>query len=802
MWVSSNHGARRRQSCASSRRYGTPKTQRSLIAAAALAAGLSLSAPALAASIQSITPVGPLPEFEVASDGQFYTALDLSAPAFVLKWDIHLRSGAPVLSRVKMYGVSPRAVIFNPVIPDGVTVDLTAYGVSKFFDRPRPKEFKTTVTSDPIPYSLFQPYAVGACNMLAQQLREGGMSDSEIFGQDREVGVAISEKFTYDFTLPEGQLVGSGGLLEPNTKIICKKSPAMPSRAPVAEVQSSELQVAGLSSLIACGLALEGRIDTTKTNEEVKFRYVDGDGNTSDVKTVTSDGAKKATFEHSYVLSGNGEKSGKIRIEGVSSDFTSAWSNYAVTCNTVVGGNGGLTEDRPPLISIDVAGGKDVYHRGYACPSHARMAATLDGREQTTGNIALVAGGQLVKLKPFSIGKDEQQHFMADYYGLDWSGIEPDDGVPPQQTVEFRAELVGGSSDQKISSKTYQETFVCEPVYPKPDVTVSASETDPLIVDGYSCPSKVVVGGNLMGRGAASGNAVLYIDGAAKQGEPYNIKGSEQPVVLYVHGMRPTDYQPVAGGGRRAVLKTMLQVRNAELDLLERFEKDHSLDCIQMNAISVAPPVEVPGGQVQVVGDRVVMSGAKPNAIYSLRFFHKNQSGPFRPKTDAHLPTKAQSGVAKLNRAEMEAGQWRVDVCATRGGLGTQILPGTCRTGNFSISQNESKQKKAAYKLKVHVAGGTIRLQGAQPNAVYLLQFHHQKKPGGKFSRVKASHLPVKAVSGVAKVNLAKLMPGQWRVEVCATRGGKGTQMLPGSCIPGAFEVRRAAIGGFGGAFQ
>lgn len=690
MWVSSNRGARRRQSHGLSRCHGKPVTQVSLIGAAALAAGLSLSAPALAASIQSLAQVGPLPEFEVASDGEFYTALDLSAPAFVLKWHVHLKSGAPVLSRVKMYGVSPRVVIFNPVIPDGVPVDLTAYGVSKFFDRPRPKEFKSTVTSDPIPYSLFQPYAVAACNMLAAELREGGMSDSEIFGQDREVGIAVTEDFAYDFTLPEGQLVGADGLLEPNTKIICKKSP---SRAPVQEIVTSALALTETSSLSTCRLNTAGSITSLRANQTVSFRYVDENGDKSDIKTVTTSAAKIANFTHQLPLAGDaGAMIGKIRMVGENLSFQSPWADYAVNCNVTAAAGDKVTELPPTVKILEAETIKEVIFGGrWACPSRVWVRGQVSGRGQGVAAVSLFdkesTSGSLFGPKEFEVKQGSEENFAAGH-DISWQQFSASSGSPMSKAVSYlaRVRMQAGTSESFVADEDELElTLKCRPVWPEVAIKVEVVESA-AIGGGFACPVRYQVSGQLVARSDAPVNVEVYADDVGFGPIPHTLSEGAEVNIGPLEGalewkggvgnavpQQSTEFSIRVSGNPGFHLVTEKKTEIFRCTPLSEFAGDSRAQ-LPTN-LQVGPPASA----VQVTSGKVRLIGAKPGAIYALRFYRaKLITGPY-------LPTKMVNGVASLNTSKMKPGQWRVEVCATRNGRGLQILPNTCRDRRFEV---------------------------------------------------------------------------------------------------------------------
>ncbi len=802
MWVSSTSGARRRQSRVSSRRHGKSILQSSLIGVAAVAAGLSLAAPVRAdvATIENEELVAP--NITVLSNYNEYTEIRGQPGDLWLTVKFSLDAG--FFGRIKSWTLWPQAM--NLDMPGQHDFKDSSQS-STYIWGARPKS-----TTDRriliVPRSAYADYVVSACNRLAEIYRARGFSDAQIFDRDRNQMIFLGGALTYEMTGIPGDTVlpGKTEYLQP-LKVICAKSEP-PSRAPVQEIVTSALAVTETSNLSACRLNTAGSITSLRPSQTVEFRYVDQSGKKSDIKTVTTSPAKIANFTHQLPLAGDGgAMSGKIRMVGENFEFESPWADYDLNCNVAAGSGDKAVDQLPKIKILEAETIQEVIFGGrWACPSLVKVRGQVSGHGPGVAAVALFdknsTSGSLFGPEEFEVQQGSEETFAANH-DISWQPPSASSGSPMPQEVSYlaRARMNVGTSESFVADEDeFDRTLRCRPVWPQATIKVEVLETA-AIGGGFVCPVRYLVSGNLVGRNSARVDVELSAGEERFGPFAYDLAEGNQA------GIGPFERTLAWKGGlgnavpQQTTAFSLKVTGKPDVHLVtekrtEVFRCSPSAE-IAGGALPSAPRANVPAGQVRVMGDRIVMGGGQPNAIYLLQFHHQSKlGGRFERVKEPYLPTKALTGVATLNRSAMEPGRWRVEACATRGGKGTQALPGACSTADFEV------QKKAAHSLKVHVAGGTIRLQGAQPNAVYLLMFHHQSKLGGKFKRVKASHLPTKAKGGVAKATLAKMSPGQWRVEVCATQGGRGVRMLPGSCIPGSFEVRRAAIGGFGEAFQ
>ncbi len=691
MWVSSSRGARRRQSHASSRRHGNPAFQHCLIGAATMAAGLLLSAPVFADDGQIYVKQLSAPSIKVIGNGAIYTQVEDGTDDVVVHVRILLDAGT--VGRVKTWSAWAQGKMSSGQWFDfkdnGLTV---SYPVGS-----RPK----TVDRDEalvIPRSAYSALAADACNQNAADLRADGMSNFDIFGSDHLVKVPVRGALTYEMSGAAGGIVPpQEAALDPELMVTCAKIEFGPlTTLTLNQVADSALAIAVTSNISVCRLNAAGSITSLHPNETVSFRYVDDKGEKSGVKTVTTSAAKIANFTHQLPLTDDGgAMSGKIRMVGESSNFQSPWVDYAVTCNATAA-PGGKTTELPPTIEILEAETKKevVLGERWSCPSRIWVRGQVSGRAQGAATVQLFGNDSLLEIRQFDLEAGSEEKFAAGH-DISWHGVSAASETAPNQLVIYRAIVRAneGTADVFVADEDENELrLICHPIWPEPSIKVKVVESVP-VGGRFLCPSRYQVIGNLVGRSDVSGTVVLFAEHksfgpvpfALNEGVNLDIVAPSERTLAWkgvglvsAVGPQPTPEQKI---------HLSMQVYGSSGSTLEIISKDEVMRCTPVAGVvpdSSAqlpgnPQVGLPASAVQVAGGKVRLVGAKPGAIYALRFYR------MKLVTDPYLPTKMANGVANLNLAKMKPGQWRVEVCATRNGRGLQILPNTCRERRFEV---------------------------------------------------------------------------------------------------------------------
>jgi len=159
-------------------------------AAAMILAALSTSAMADSGSghVSNVSPN----VWIVKSNGQDYTQIGHAGNATI---QAKLVYDTGTAGRVKSWEAWP--VIgggVNEVASTKFYRQFDSYGVGN-----RPKSLNKTLNFG-IPFSMIEQKAVQMCNMQASGLRQSGMSDAQIFGQNRDLKIGVSLEFKVEAT--------------------------------------------------------------------------------------------------------------------------------------------------------------------------------------------------------------------------------------------------------------------------------------------------------------------------------------------------------------------------------------------------------------------------------------------------------------------------------------------------------------------------------------------------------------------------------------------------------------------------
>src|SRR3546814_593278 len=191
-----------------------------------------------------------------------------------------------------------------------------------------------------MPKADYAGFMVSACNFHADRLRQQGLSNSQIFGQDRSYKIAVWGGLEYEMSSLAGAIV-PGEVLSwdgyPQVTLTCQRDDSLDT--PAAAVVSEAVLVAdaarGATGGGRCELQLTGFLATQQPNLDVTFVYVDDKGQQSDLKKVTTEADGDIGFKHDYPLS-DGIKGVKLRIVGQSPPFRSAERRVGKECVSTV----------------------------------------------------------------------------------------------------------------------------------------------------------------------------------------------------------------------------------------------------------------------------------------------------------------------------------------------------------------------------------------------------------------------------------------------------------------------------------
>jgi hypothetical protein len=697
--------------CAISPRPAKAQTVRaSLLAAGTAALLLSAAMPALADSGRADVEWHNHPSIIVASDGSEYT--QVLASSHSVEGQIRVELDAELTGRVLSYHAWPRLGIPG----ENFYASWHAFkdnGQSKSYSTPRPRSVNETFNFS-IPRQDYTEFMIVACNLQADRLRSQGMSNSQVFSQNRIVDIFVSSSLDYEMSGPDRlnpppEEVQSDSYI----KLICQRDDSLdpPAQGPVAGA-ALLVQTAQVNKLTgACELRLQGTISSQDPNQQVKFRYVDAGGQQSDIKTETTDANGLANFTHSYPLA-KGIKSGRIQIVGQSNAFLSNWADFESDCSAP-------TQDIKTVLPPKAAGftfmvREEVEHRGLYCPSEVVAVGNLEGRGTASGAVSLFAGGLLKALKPYSL-EDGEDFFIVGQHNLSWGPTQA------QQNAKF-AMNVTNLSGEIVDSLEHTENFVCrqpqvsdahqgapgdlatEIPAPK-SVNLLVSELGKKTKNGHVCPEKGRISAFVQSDAKGfTGTLAIFAGGSLQQEIDIDLPAN--------HGTSfPYDYELPWNGSTipsQTVIFSM-KVWNQHRVEVASLEKTGDFDCTEIKTTGVAMPgggltTEQPGPQSSqqtrpaTVGQLAVgpalaimapkgtvrrgeirLTGGPANATYELTFYRKVYSS-YQKVSGAGLPNQMTGLSASFELGALDgARQWRLEVCPVMGGQGS------CKTSDFRV---------------------------------------------------------------------------------------------------------------------
>lgn len=204
----------------------------------------------------------------------------------------------------------------------------------------RNRTFDGTV-SVRVPAAQLKQWMTLQCNTLVQRLRQQGLTDRQIWGQDRPIRIRADAGHQISFAeitrrVDEIQPKNNN----PNVILTCQKFATETPPRRVDRVETARLEHSTVATPSGtCTLNLNYAVRTNHPHAVVKFRLKDDKGRSSEVKTLTTNEIKIAAGSVSYNIPDNvGAETGKIRMHGVSPEFLSNQIEYRVVCTSAPGG--------------------------------------------------------------------------------------------------------------------------------------------------------------------------------------------------------------------------------------------------------------------------------------------------------------------------------------------------------------------------------------------------------------------------------------------------------------------------------
>jgi len=280
-----------------------PRPPRWGIAAAILwLAGAGLGQPAFATSTENATLDSVIPlEIPVASNGTNYTTVPWNGNILA---GIHVEIDSGWSGHVKSW-----ETWLELVAAGGDEIDLPQYGAGDsypVFQRPHTVDVVEHLL---VPAIAYDSFIVAQCNKLADGLRQDGLSDQQIFGEDRAIGLWVSPRLEVDYSgIVNPGLQQAVGESPPDIQIVCQKWQG--SAVPAAGAFQSGFQMTGADLHIApayrnltadCPVTVPLVAEFTATNTgNLKFRFVSASGKVSQLRSVNITGKTGGVYKALY----------------------------------------------------------------------------------------------------------------------------------------------------------------------------------------------------------------------------------------------------------------------------------------------------------------------------------------------------------------------------------------------------------------------------------------------------------------------------------------------------------------------
>lgn len=400
--------------------------------------------------------VSPLPNLTVPSNGVTY-----SNDAGITSDTFHFKVFADAGFFRKIKDLKYRAGA-NVGFTGGVSINVGLHSDSLFI--PLFKKRKDSLNGH---LSMNSAALATACNVHAGKLRDEGLTNTQIFGQDRILTVHIGVQSEMDVVASSFEYAD---LATFELDLLCKQWGGVQDQGQATQlnpqhgVHNAELALVEESNIAGlCRVKLNSTIETTEPLTEVRFRYQHDDGQQSDIKTITTSDSGLALVTHTISIpNGPEQETGTMRIVGVSPSFTSNTVAYSMNCS---GSGTALQLSLAPTALLQGTPIGLVQRPGQTCPTHLNLQGAISGHGSgTTTGTAYFQGPQVESpIKAFNVSSG-QSVYVNHLVPLTWSSepllTNPQAGLPPlmSQSVAVGFNVLGENDIEiaQVPQRTFQ----------------------------------------------------------------------------------------------------------------------------------------------------------------------------------------------------------------------------------------------------------------------------------------------------------------------------------------------------------
>ncbi|WP_420348939.1 hypothetical protein [Pelagibius sp.] len=653
-----------------------PSAHRTLLTLTVFGAALAAAAPASAGdSAESDVVSVNNPPIIVKSDGSNYIGV-VANMSQSIKGQINVKLNTGVAGRVLHWSAGPTlSVLVEPAnYPSPAAyANFTKFeesGHSESYSTPRPKSVNKTFGFE-ITKQQYADYVVEACNMMAENLRDNGLTDQQIFAEHRTAMIDVGSTLDYEMSGPSGSPTPPEVDSPQYMNITCYGDPQRFSSPKIVTDATMEAET-GLGGMVgSCQLRLNGTITSKTSGAELRFRYHHGSGQKSEVKTIGTNSNGVATFEHVYPLEEADGTTGKVRIVGVSHVFQSDWADYEVDC-----ASGPLTVEipLPPTLELNYSVVSEVLHQGYMCPEGILAAGRLHGRGPASGTAAITINGNTKPFEGYSI-TGEEIYTVLRSGELSWGGggIQDEKAAPgvqpaPQKSLVIALDVYS-SAGGYIGSETVNKTLYCRSIqstFEPPETLIQAiTVTDEVLHQGMVCPAAVRITGTVIAQSDSLGTVWVAADSQPLLETAYDFEAGKGEVYNVDHELS-WDNKPAT---TQSIKYSLVAVApDGETLAQSRITKD--LSCRSKAFDIVSPKGRVPGRSAD---GEIRLTGGVPAEDYTLRFYRK-VAGSYEALESAALPATMSGLTQSFPLAALTGTRfWRLQVCRVASPLDCKV---------------------------------------------------------------------------------------------------------------------------------
>lgn len=193
--------------------------------------------------------------------------------------------------------------------------------------------------------STLEDAAVSMCETIASGLRFNGMSNAQIFGQDRQAHFKVGLAHDQNLNVPGSNQIVIEGQPPVELGVICKAfaPPSLPgSNGGIASsllIESAAISLMELPTKTGkCQVRTSLTVQSNKANTQINYRYVHSGGAISQTYgAITDQNGDFNVLRVWDIPKVQGTETGWFKVEGVSANFATNQAAYEMECQSTLG---------------------------------------------------------------------------------------------------------------------------------------------------------------------------------------------------------------------------------------------------------------------------------------------------------------------------------------------------------------------------------------------------------------------------------------------------------------------------------